>query len=1154
MRPFFFGLSAAILFVSAACATTSSSEQWWNFDEDHFASDGKTEFLAPLPDAFELGVARDTFTPDGEKALRLSLKSKESPDGRDIWPARLLFFPSIPIEGNRDYFVQFWARASERVSIKVSASMSSAPETLLGRNAAKEFELGPDWTLCAFPFLTAPEVDSAGSLAVPLLTVRDFSPGTCVEIGPVLLRSTTGSQTVPLKEAANFGFADSVSGDKRGGWSDQGSENDFANFPVNRLWFRGVPFRVIDPKTNNDRSILAFDSASLPTGLNRTEIALPESAQGRRFLYLLHTLCGSSGTNDLPVAKLTFVTTSGKTHARQIISGKDVGDWWNPRTLPNGLIGYSARNPSSQVGVYLSSFPMPAEPVEKVILETEGHCEWIVVAMTCGDIKPAEEANIEKKMVAGADWKAVDTSDLFVKPGSALDLSELAPRIPAGSQGRVIVNDQGKLAFAQSREKAERFLTCTVLPMRALTEKHCPKYEDLERYAEAIKRQGYNMVRIHRLDTFLMGEKIIPRKAKGTLFDNPETIPFHPDRFDRFLYFFSALKKRGIYTYLDLATSPSGYTDAYPWDNEFHPGEYLFQMFFNSKFRENWRAGVLKLITTKNPYTGQTLAEDPAVAVMLFFNEQDIRFGYGGDATGLGRYMDDSWREWLRQRYGTVEILAKAWGDVSMSGDGTFKSVPGIDAKAYKAGGAMGQDIERFFIESSEQLTNWYLQVVEKEAGYKGLTSQWDMLYRLGEIRLKAMQPVVSAHTYQAHPSDHIRPGSTIGQGSSLPSGIGYFRWIAPVRLMDRPFLVTEYGHSFWNRFRHEQGLAFASYASFQDWDLLALFAMPADLWPTALIPFDNTGMDPINRASEVVAAFAFLRRDVEASGHSVEFPVTDAQIFNGSAYAQGFDNSLAILFSVCKVGTIYSGTLPRPADAKNGASLRINVFEGSAFEDHGAFGLIKSEGSQSALKKALADIRKAGIIGPENRTDLKAGVYESDTAQLLLRTTGESYLRVITPRLEGTLIQQNKPVELNALTIEHCSVPAMVAVVSLNNDKPLTQAKRLLVVFSTDAVNTDMRFTTADRTVLLDKGTLPVLMQTGTATISLKNETLRNPVAYAVKLNGERSGKLPLKRLGEKISITIDTSNFSGGPSPFVEIVEGSELDHPASSTEDND
>ena len=458
MKAIFFALYGALFFLSAAYAAASPAEQRWDFSDDRFALGDRMEFRSPVPEVFELGVAKEASTPDGEKALDLSVKSGVSPDGRDIWPAQLLFFSSIPIEGNSNYQVQFWARASTQMPIKVSACTSSDPETLLGRNASQEVEVGPDWVLCTFSFLTAPEVDSEGAMGVPQLTFQGFPPGTHVNIGPVSLRGTTGSQTVPLMSAANFGFADPVSGDKSGGWSDQGSENDFANFPVNQMWFRGIPFRVIDPATNNGRSILAFNSAALPTGLTRAEIALPGPAQGRRFLYLLHTLCGASGTNNASVAKLTFITTSGKTETRQIISGKDVGDWWNPRALPNGLIGYSARNPSSQVGVYLSSFSMPSEPVERVILETEGLCEWIVVAMTGGDIKPTEAANVEKKMVAGAAWRSIDTSDLSVKPGSALDLSGLTPRIPAGARGRVIVNDQGKLAFAESREKGERFL------------------------------------------------------------------------------------------------------------------------------------------------------------------------------------------------------------------------------------------------------------------------------------------------------------------------------------------------------------------------------------------------------------------------------------------------------------------------------------------------------------------------------------------------------------------------------------------------------------------------------------------------------------------------------------------------------------------------
>ena len=48
-----------------------------------------------------------------------------------------------------------------------------------------------------------------------------------------------------------MGFADSVANDRKGGWTDQGPDNDLRIFPVGRHCYGPAVFDVIDPSTNN---------------------------------------------------------------------------------------------------------------------------------------------------------------------------------------------------------------------------------------------------------------------------------------------------------------------------------------------------------------------------------------------------------------------------------------------------------------------------------------------------------------------------------------------------------------------------------------------------------------------------------------------------------------------------------------------------------------------------------------------------------------------------------------------------------------------------------------------------------------------------------------------------------------------------------------
>ena len=75
---------------------------------------------------------------------------------------------------------------------------------------------------------------------------------------------------------------------------------------------------------------------------------------------------------------------------------------------------------------------------------------------------------------AGREWRPVDTSDLVVKAGSALDLSGLVDRSPAGTWGRVTVDAAGRLVFEKRPERELRFFCiCSPAERRAQGSGEC---------------------------------------------------------------------------------------------------------------------------------------------------------------------------------------------------------------------------------------------------------------------------------------------------------------------------------------------------------------------------------------------------------------------------------------------------------------------------------------------------------------------------------------------------------------------------------------------------------------------------------------------------------------------------------------------------------
>ena len=75
-----------------------------------------------------------------------------------------------------------------------------------------------------------------------------------------------------FSSSANMGFADSKEKDGKGGWSDQGPDNDASGFDFRKSSYSGVPFHVTDPAKNNGKSVLTFGSVNFPKGLKTVRI------------------------------------------------------------------------------------------------------------------------------------------------------------------------------------------------------------------------------------------------------------------------------------------------------------------------------------------------------------------------------------------------------------------------------------------------------------------------------------------------------------------------------------------------------------------------------------------------------------------------------------------------------------------------------------------------------------------------------------------------------------------------------------------------------------------------------------------------------------------------------------------------------------------
>jgi hypothetical protein len=245
-----------------------------------------------------------------------------------------------------------------------------------------------------------------------------------------------------------------------------------------------------------------------------------------------------------------------------------------------------------------------------------------------------------------------------VRPGSALDTSELNHR-PAGVHGRVLVR-HGQFVTAGNGERI-RFWGCNLSSGEAF-----PDAATADRLAHRLAQGGVNIARLHHLDNPWSVDSGGSLWKPGT----QDRIQIDPAQLDKLHRLVAALKAQGIYSNVNLKVSRTHTeADGFPASIAQTPQFQKRLDYFQQRIVDLQKDFARQLLTAKNPYTGLSLAEDPAVAVVEINNEnsllglrtRDIGDGletlpepFRGELTAL-------WNAWLREHYTNDDALAAAW-------------------------------------------------------------------------------------------------------------------------------------------------------------------------------------------------------------------------------------------------------------------------------------------------------------------------------------------------------------------------------------------------------------------------------------------------------------------------------------------------------------
>lgn len=657
---------------------------------------------------------------------------------------------------------------------------------------------------------------------------------------------------------------------------------------------------------------------------------------------------------------------------------------------------------------------------------------------------------------ASDQWAPVKEISLELRPGSPLDFSSILPNAPIDDDHRLVAGKEGRLAYAKAPDTPIRML-CASLAWSPASGGF-PDHEGADRYARQLAMHGYNIARLHFVDASLM-------------FGRDRDFDFDPETLDRIQYLLAALKRNGIHWIIDGLSSPRGAYGGFDdrWDTG---GDVKLMLHLDDRTFEHWRRLQQAILGRVNPYTGEAPIHDEALALVILANENGLEFeAVVHDRPGQAPYderLAGPFNLWLKTRYGTTANLAKVWGGLA-SGEELETGGIGLPLDRYNDSPRL-RDLQAFFVET-ERASTARMSKVLRDLGYKGLISNYNN-WPSSQMGLSRRDlQVVTANTYHDWVGGYA-PGSELLQTRSIADGVNYIRMIAASRWLGKPFVVSEYDHLFWNRYRYEAGLAMPAYAALQGWDALCrhghgpIALAYGEPFPhkRAMLPY-AIALDPVARAGETLAALLYRRGDVATSDVTIPFSVRGEEDLTDDMQAREPES----LTDLALVGRIGLDRAERLGDAIAIAQPR-----------------------RESSDNMLALLRASGTLMPDNGTTVDAGIYQSSTGEILLdRFAGQ--LRIATPATEAMAFASlREPVDLGVLRVERADGNGLVALSVLDPPATLSDSRRLLLIFATDAQNTDMTFRDSEEKVIESFGRLPVLVRRGYVDLSLSRTAAR--------------------------------------------------------------
>lgn len=626
-----------------------------------------------------------------------------------------------------------------------------------------------------------------------------------------------------------------------------------------------------------------------------------------------------------------------------------------------------------------------------------------------------------------------------------LDISPLfADEVPAGKHG-FLKSEKDKFVF----EDGEKARFWGVL----LNSSACfPSHKDADQVARRLAKFGINLVRLHQFDAVWATPNIF-QFSKGTLHNS--TRQLDPESLDRIDYLIHALKKEGIYIYMDLMVYRT-----FKEDDGLENGSELPQngakpyTVFDRDLRKLQKEYADQILTHVNPYTGLKLIDDPAMAMVLITNENDMFNNVFPVVVEPYRTrLLNLYREWAKVNEPELQIP----DDISFD----FTKTPPTES------------ILRFYHDVNKQYCEEMYDYL-KNLGVKCRIAGGSWSRGLTLVSTLRNMDLTSSNVY-------CDLWGNAGSNENLVAKRDQVFGMVPAKIAikDKPLFITEWDMVWPNEWRAQSSLLVASMCAFQGWTGASLHTYryrttPADcMGGTVLggIPYRQnfeTFMDPAKFGLFYASSIMFRRGDIAEAKEVQYVKLGEENIYD---IKHGFANH----------------NLPNVIAMRNCEKHKVRF----VFDDDKEF---------------------ANAISPdeEGAAALDRDTVTSDTGELF-RNWAAGYGLIDTAKTKsvfGTFKKGQKIALKDGVEIEMGEGFATVTLTSLSGED-LNDARLILVTAVGRSDNTDAQYN-EDHTKRISMGHGPVLIEPVNAVVRMKSNVKQKMHLWSIDSDGAYTGELP--------------------------------------------